>query len=357
MLSTPTAIDGPSSLGGGFYSLNLFLSDGNQAKFLNIGDYILDTNSNEFSITALSNSPFNSGQSLTVQFITNDVLPQQDTGFNSEAFTPGQVDTRPFIVTPVFVTGAAIFNAPNYEHTVQASISDILEGNKMIVGDSFVDLTGKEYNISFIDPSSRFAVPFRVIETANEGVTPSTGDGAFYRSTTNIKLYQGTEIIDPARTVVRNRDNFLVDTKIKSLEDTINAITGTSTIYILNPTGGTIVQGTPVGINASGEMQLLDVSIEDNIMSFVGLTKSDISSGAIGEVVVSGPAENVNTSADLDDILYISTTGGLTNTKPEIGVGGYVAGDIIIKVGKVSKNSTNGALKDVVVQPQIIGQL
>ena len=357
MLANPIAIDSVSSLGSGQYSFSAFVQDGNKAKYYNIGDYVKDTNNNEFEILTLSVSPFTSGSSVTVQFVTSDVLPQQDTGFDSIAFTPDQVDVRPFIITAVFVTGVAFFSAPDYEYTVQITGADIIEANKMTIGDSFVDLSGKEYSLSFIDGVSRFAVPFRVIEVVKEGVEPSTGDGAFYRSTSNVKLFQGTEIIDPARTVVRNRDNFYVDTKITELENTLASITGTSTIQVLNPTGSTIVQGTPIGINVSGEMQLLDVAIEDNILSFVGLTKTDISSGSTGEVVVSGPAENVNTTANLDEIVYVAKTGGLTSTKPEIGVGGFVAGDIIVKVGKVTKNATNGSLKDVVVQPQIIGQI
>ena len=57
------------------------------------------------------------------------------------------------------------------------------------------------------------------------------------------------------------------------------------------------------------------------------------------------------------DVLYVSKTGGVTNVKPSIGVDGFTAGDVIIRLGVVSKNRDNPSNKDLIVNVAIIGVL
>ena len=48
---------------------------------------------------------------------------------------------------------------------------------------------------------------------------------------------------------------------------------------------------------------------------------------------------------------------GLTTSIPEIGVAGFLSGDFVVKVGRITKNSDVPANKDFKVEVHIIGQL
>ena len=124
-----------------------------------------------------------------------------------------------------------------------------------------------------------------------------------------------------------------------------------------NNTGVLIGKGTPVRINTSGELDFIDVSVEAESLAVAGVTTNDISNGAKGSMTNTGKVEDITTTASLGDTLYVSKTGGLTNTKPSIGVGGFLSGDFVIGVGVVAKNESNPLLKDLVLNIAVIGQL
>lgn len=124
---------------------------------------------------------------------------------------------------------------------------------------------------------------------------------------------------------------------------------------LLNNSGSAISGFIPVRANTSGELGLVNVAME-SASSIVGITLTSIPNGNSGDVVTSGKIENIN-SFDLGDVIYVSKSGGLTNTKPEIGVDSFVAGDWIISVGVIAKNQSNPSNKDLFVNIQIIGQL
>jgi hypothetical protein len=357
MLPTNVGILTPVSIGGGQYTFSLFFQTASQPKFLNIGDYVRDSASNEYSIVALSSSPFSNGGTVTVQFVTSDTLPVGDSGFDSTAFTPGQVDVRPPMLTAVFTTAAAISDPQAYEYDVQVSVVNLLEANKAAVGDSFVDLQGKEYVLSFIDPIDRFNVPFKVVERYKEGITPSNGDGAFYRATTNYDLFQGTEIIDPARTVIRNRDNFNIDAALLDIQNQIGSSNAGVSSTLENNTGATIIKATPVCVDSLGDISTIDVSVENEATATIGVTSQDITDGNSGTIVTAGKVVDITTAASFDDTVYVSKSGTLTNVKPDIGVSGFAEGDFVISLGVISKNESNPALKDLIVNVQVIGQL
>ena len=89
----------------------------------------------------------------------------------------------------------------------------------------------------------------------------------------------------------------------------------------------------------------------------LGLSMSTILSSSQGSVVLSGLVKNVSTGLSVGDILYVAKTGGITTTAPDIGVSGFVAGDFVIKVGQITKNSSNPSNKDLLVAWQLVGQL
>lgn len=124
-----------------------------------------------------------------------------------------------------------------------------------------------------------------------------------------------------------------------------------------NGSGGTLAMGSPVAINTSGQLIVPNVSTEAHIQAMVGLTGISIPNAATGAVVQSGRLEEVTTSFAIGDSFYLSKTGGLTNVKPDIGVGGFVAGDFVVFLGVVVKNEFNAILKDFKIMMSVIGQL
>lgn len=124
-----------------------------------------------------------------------------------------------------------------------------------------------------------------------------------------------------------------------------------------NNTGVTINKATPTRINSSGEVDFVDVSNETQIEGIFSLAGETISNGNTGNFVQHGRVEDVTVAFSLGDPVYISKTGGLTNTKPSIGVDSFIAGDFVVRVGVVAKNESNPSLKDILVDIDIIGQL
>jgi hypothetical protein len=123
-----------------------------------------------------------------------------------------------------------------------------------------------------------------------------------------------------------------------------------------NNSGLTVLKHTPVKLNTNGELSLIDVSIDDDILNLVGISNEMILTGNAGEVVTQGKVKNI-TSFSFGDYIYVSKTGGLTNVLPSEGVSGFVSGDWVVKVGTIGKNQDDPLLKDLFINIQIIGQL
>lgn len=124
-----------------------------------------------------------------------------------------------------------------------------------------------------------------------------------------------------------------------------------------NNSGVTILKGTPTRINASGELDFINVAIEAQALSVAGCVSEDISNATSGVIITSGKVADITTSASFGDLMYIDKTGNLTNVKPSIGVNSFVAGDFVVSIGVIAKNTTNPVLKDLVIMVDIIGQL
>jgi hypothetical protein len=125
----------------------------------------------------------------------------------------------------------------------------------------------------------------------------------------------------------------------------------------LNNTGNTINKLTPVRINSNGDIDTISPSIEDQVLAIAGIVNIDITTGTYGDIVNSGRIENITTSAIFGDVVYLSSAGGITTTKPSAGIDGFASGDFSVKLGVVAKNRTNPLNKDLVIHILIGGQL
>lgn len=123
-----------------------------------------------------------------------------------------------------------------------------------------------------------------------------------------------------------------------------------------NDSGGLLAALTPVRSDSTG-INTIDVSDEDHINNCVGVTIDAIADSSDGLVATDGRIEDVTTSIAVDKIVYISKTGGLTETAPSIGVGGFTSGDFVVKIGNVVQNQADNLKKDLIVDIDIIGQL
>lgn len=146
-------------------------------------------------------------------------------------------------------------------------------------------------------------------------------------------------------------DNFKMMTPLR-VSQAIAALAGESGSSVLldefvNASGDDLDALTPVCQNADGELEVIDPSSESDISSYLGITTAAILDGAIGTVALGGLLKNVTTSFDINDTLYLSKTGELTSIPPEIGVGGFAAGDYVLKIGKVTLNSENPLQKNI----------
>ena len=123
---------------------------------------------------------------------------------------------------------------------------------------------------------------------------------------------------------------------------------------VRNNSGATIAKGTPVYVTGFSTKTTVAKSLGNTLATFpvIGLTTTAITNGSDGVVIVSGIFSDVNTSSyTAGDILYVGTSGGLTDTQPAGGSGatGVVlkadATTGIILVTPAKNNGTWGAVK------------
>lgn len=123
-----------------------------------------------------------------------------------------------------------------------------------------------------------------------------------------------------------------------------------------NNTGSNINALTPVYSNISGEMAPIDISNDTQALALLGITTTNVLHTTSGTIISSGKLSNVSVGS-FGDTLYVSKTGTLTNIQPSEGVGGFVTGDWIIRIGVIIKNQDNPANKDLLLQIDIVGQI
>lgn len=123
-----------------------------------------------------------------------------------------------------------------------------------------------------------------------------------------------------------------------------------------NNTGSTIPKFMPVKVTSLG-MGLIDISSEADVDAFSGVTNSSVPDGSSGVVVTAGQVYDTGLSYAPGTILYVSKSGGISDSKPTVGVDGFVQGDYSIRIGVVVENASNPSLRDVILMISTIGQL
>lgn len=142
----------------------------------------------------------------------------------------------------------------------------------------------------------------------------------------------------------------------KKLADSLDAILPAYGVTyfqleVLNDSGESLTAGMPVYATGYTTKTTIAKSLPSTTNPVLGLLKTTLSDGDEGIVVVAGVMDGVNTSSFSNgDILYIGTSGGLTNVRPVTGSGavGIVAhaassGIVIVEA---KGNGTWGALRD-----------
>jgi len=124
----------------------------------------------------------------------------------------------------------------------------------------------------------------------------------------------------------------------------------------VNNTGSTIAKALPVKITATG-ISTIDPSIEAHVDAFAGVTRNATNNGETAEVTTSGVITDSGLTYAAGTVIYVSKSGGITDVKPSIGVGGFVAGDFSIRLGVIVENAQNASLRDIILNIQLIGQL
>jgi hypothetical protein len=124
-----------------------------------------------------------------------------------------------------------------------------------------------------------------------------------------------------------------------------------------NGSGMALEKGTPVKILVSGEVTHINVSIEEDVFALGGVVSATTSNGLKTPIVTDGRVEDVPTVFAFGDAVYIDKAGGLTSTKPEVGVIGFLAGDWIVRIGTIGRNEINPLLQDLILELNVIGQL
>lgn len=247
MLATDVFLFTSASLGGGLYTSDLFFSPTAQSKYLRIGDTIEDSVGNQYKVTTWTGNPSDNfdGNTVTMSFLTVDTLPVDSVSlFDGSAFTPGQVDVRPRVHTDGSISSTSVFSGQDFEYTMTGVWTTSSEANKAVVGDLIIDKNGKAFEITFIDGTSRFAVPFRAKEQEQEGIIPPDGAATLYSGTAPHKLFQGANINKLAETAIRNRDTFILD----ELNDFAEPFT--------NVEGSAITRGQIVFESSAGSVEL-----------------------------------------------------------------------------------------------------
>lgn len=128
-----------------------------------------------------------------------------------------------------------------------------------------------------------------------------------------------------------------------------------------NSTVSTMPVATAVSKGASSnQMVLVDVTDENTVERWLGLTSESVPSSASGLVSGEGRLENIplGLGFSIGDTLWAGVTpGSLTNVKPDLSQPGWASGYFVLFVGVVVQNQFNPGLQDIQIFRQLIGQL
>ena len=283
--------------------------------------------------------------------------------------------------TPAPGSAQTLQETYNYGNTITTTPGNPVSisgapGEKLLVVDGDVDITGviDPKGITFDPQSSNPLSTLNGLWLNNSGelIHERPGESTPVINITDILINSSTGMSDPMTTagdlIYRNPSNTTTRLPIGSVGQTLSVTSATSVewispvaasqeIYLINNTGALLNALELLRIDTSGGVDFIDPSIEAEALAVIGISKSSANHGDPVGICTSGKLENIGGAWGFGDLLFLSKVGGLTNIKPDIGVGGFVSGDFVIKVGVVSKSITNPADKDLMLAIQIIGQL
>ena len=323
MLSTSVYIYNSTSSGGGSYSSTLYWSPSAQADYLAIGDILEDSTGNQYMVTTWVGYPSDNseGNTVTMNYVTTDTLPTDSIAvYDGFVFTPDQEQIAPRVQTDGSIAAISVYSGTDYEYTATGSWNNSIESNKALVGDQVMDKNGKVYEITFIDGSSRFSVPFRMKEVEEIGIIAPEGLATLFSPTRHIYLFQGTNINVLAETSVRNRDNYILD----NLQDHTKEYT--------NVEGVNITRNQIVFESSAGNVQLARADDTLGLGVMIGVVwDSIITNGVVGNIVVK-PGVRLKGFTNLipTQPVYLSKT---TAGSIQQDTTGYVVGDHQILLG------------------------
>jgi hypothetical protein len=126
-----------------------------------------------------------------------------------------------------------------------------------------------------------------------------------------------------------------------------------------NGSGSAMPQGSPISkTGVSNQISLTDPTNETSVRSMVGVAQYRIAASTLGPGLTYGRLEVLTGySFSIGDAIYVGIGGILQNVKPDYGVTGFAAGDWVVFVGVICQNELNPSDQDLMVMPQIIGQL
>lgn len=292
MLTEAVTISSSSSTGNGEYNISLIFSQGAKASYLRVGDTVRDRDGFAYSVTSWASFPddYSSGAGLTVSFIDQDQLPATFGGFgNAQVFTPGQVDNRPAVLSAGSISTQSLESGQQYRYNVSCSWFDP-SANNVQLGAHVTDSAGKSYEVVVTNANGTTMV---VEEVLKEGENPALGPASLHNPTPTYKLYRGTPVSDPARTVIRNKDNFAIDAILSTFNGSSTA--SSSTKSMVNQTGSEISALTPIAKLADGSIGLAESDNAAN-SQFIGISTEAIPNGQAGAILIAWPnVENILT--------------------------------------------------------------
>lgn len=124
-----------------------------------------------------------------------------------------------------------------------------------------------------------------------------------------------------------------------------------------NNSGAPLPKGTPIRIDISGELQMVDPSIESDVDAIVGVTAEAIADSSSGVVIFKGRLKDISTAITIGSPVYLSKLGILSSIKPSDGVDSFVSGDFAVRIGTIIKNSDNPSNKDLLIDIKVLAQL
>ena len=139
---------------------------------------------------------------------------------------------------------------------------------------------------------------------------------------------------------------------------------GCTKMSMRNATGLTLLRGAAIGVDSSGgNMAAVNVRVEASALSVLGILNVNTDDLHNGPVIISGIMRDTGNlgigTLAFGDTLYVAPPGEattLTNIRPNAGIGGFLAGDFVVKVGTIVKDPDSASFT-LAIGIQIVGQL